>query len=113
MYSSMRHQRTDELAAAEYPDVLAWLLFELGHGIRGVARQQCGVDPRERLGQGRRRGTVCRRRHAAFSPFTRMVSDEDRHRTRHEKSRVADSARKPPGEPSGAARRQTIECHVD
>jgi hypothetical protein len=43
------HQRLDELAAAEYPDVLARLLLEPRHGLRGVALEKGGVAPLERL----------------------------------------------------------------
>ncbi len=39
------HQRTDQLSAAEYHDVLAWLLSETGYGLRNVAFEERGVAP--------------------------------------------------------------------
>ncbi len=52
------HQRLDELSAAEHHDVLARLLFEPGHGLRGVALEERGVAPRKRLLQRRRRDVL-------------------------------------------------------
>ena len=43
------HQRLDQLSAAEYHEILAKLLLEPGHGLRGVALEERGVAPRERL----------------------------------------------------------------
>ena len=50
-----RHKRPDQHPAAEHHQVLAQLPLEPGHGIRGVAFEECGVLPRQRLGQRCRR----------------------------------------------------------
>src|SRR6266480_6113502 len=43
------HQRLDQLSAAEYYEILALFLLEPGHGLRGIALEERGVAPRERL----------------------------------------------------------------
>src|SRR6266568_6862847 len=43
------HQRLDQLSAAEDHEILARLLFEPCHGLRSVAFEKRGVDPREWL----------------------------------------------------------------
>src|SRR5437588_11379341 len=43
------HQRLDQLSAAEYYEILALLLLEPGHGLRGIALEERGVAPREWL----------------------------------------------------------------
>src|SRR5712691_8877187 len=43
------HQRLDQLSAAEDHEIHARLLLEPGHGLRGVAFEKRGVDPREWL----------------------------------------------------------------
>ena len=48
---AMPPQEPDELAAPENHEILARLLLEPGHGNLGVAPEQRGVDPRQRLGQ--------------------------------------------------------------
>jgi len=47
------HQRLDQLSAAQDHEILARLLLEPGHGLRGVALEERGVTPRERLLQRR------------------------------------------------------------
>ena len=55
---SRSSQRTNELTAAEHDEVHVVMSLELGNRIGGVARQQRGVRPRERLGQGRRHNVL-------------------------------------------------------
>ena len=43
------HQRLDQFSAAEDHEILARLLLEPCHGLRGVALEKRGVAPRERL----------------------------------------------------------------
>ena len=47
------HQRLDQFSTAEYHEILARLLLEPSHGLRGVALEERGIDPRERLLQRR------------------------------------------------------------
>src|SRR6266571_6479867 len=43
------HQRLDRLSAAKDHEILARLLLEPGYGLRGVALEERGVAPHERL----------------------------------------------------------------
>src|SRR5690348_2636365 len=60
VYEVAPHQRLDQLSAAEYHDVLAWLLLERSHRLRGVAFEERGVAPWERFPQCRGRHVLLR-----------------------------------------------------
>src|ERR687898_22240 len=47
----MADQGLDQFSTSQNADVLARLLFELLHGVGGVALEQGGVVPRKRLGE--------------------------------------------------------------
>ena len=51
------HQRLEKDSTAEYDDILAGMRLQPGHGLRRIALEQRGVDPRQRLFQ-RRRGDI-------------------------------------------------------
>jgi hypothetical protein len=44
-------QRLDQLSAAQDGEIWTRLLFEVGHGVRGIALKQRGVHPGQRFGQ--------------------------------------------------------------